>query len=169
MDFSDENNSKPIIKAQEIEEGLVEFIENLISQHRGARKPIAGMNKGFYYYFIRNKMRMLYQIGCGTEKLNFQQIWAKPRVFNRVLKTYSAKFRRYIKLSKKHILKLKNNPNRIVNEPTLAQKLSILDFIILTENLPEEQVLALLKGKSYKHEESKEIKTLDEIRKILNT
>ena len=145
MDF-DEKNEKPNVSALELEKAVYDLVKEYQSKYKGAKKP-GIINKGFYYFFLKNRHRIGYSLGSGTFNDSFDKIFNNKKKFTKVLKAWSAKFNRYLKGSIKIIEQ--DDPNHIIQEPTLINQLSICDFIVLTEGLDDWELIKLLRGEGY--------------------
>jgi hypothetical protein len=147
MNFDEEKKMTPE-RSQELEGALLILLQDLMSKKRGPKKT-GILNKGFYYFFLRNRHFLNYSLGSGTFTDSFYDIIKDKRKFSKVLKAWSAKFNRYIKGSKKVISDKKIPSPSPIEIPTLGNQLSVCDFVTLTEGLNDKEILEILRGKTH--------------------
>jgi hypothetical protein len=148
MDF-EESDKESEVSALHLETAILRLIKTYQETYRGAKRP-GIINKGFYYFFLRNRHRLGYSLGSGTFNENsFEVIFKNTSKFTNLLKAWSAKLNRYFKETEYVIKKLEEDPEYIIERPTLINQLSVADFVVLTEGLSDKELLEILRGKDH--------------------
>lgn len=145
MDFNDKKkkfNPAP----QKLEKALLNFMQTMLRENIGAKRKDS-LNKGFFYYYSRNRHMFHYSLSHAMKEDKFDDVVKKHPQLVKLIKSWSARFNRYMDGSQKAIDNMKKDSNHIISYPTLANQISITDFLILTEDLSDEEVMAILRPK----------------------
>ncbi|KPA15738.1 hypothetical protein MHK_004041 [Candidatus Magnetomorum sp. HK-1] len=133
-----------------IEDELYKLITQCQATYRGTRN--SEKNYGFYYYFFKIRRMLGYSLGCGTLDETFEFICSRKNRLKRISKAWSAKFTRYIKGSLEAKKSLKNDIT--ITNQTLANSLSLIDFIILVnladDLISDDDILSLIRNNKLK-------------------
>ncbi len=129
-----------------LELNLYNYVKNSIEQLMGSRgKSKTDANVGFYFYLIRGLHEFGYLPSWPSKKdfLEFKEkdTGSFESFLTRERKNNSARINRALSGS----LKRKDDFEKMTSYPTILSSLTILDFIILTEDISNEEVLNLLR------------------------
>jgi len=140
------NNNKQ--RSIEIEDQLLRLIEGLMSELGRYKKKMPGIKKGFLYYFIKSHIDLGYCLPGILKYSNFNDIMNKKGVYKRLMKTLSAKFSRMKKGSNDVIADDSSNEG-LVNYPTLASSLNVVELYIITKEYSILELIKLFRGDNY--------------------
>ncbi len=143
MDFN-EKKEKSVISAIYLESSLLEYLTELLKENVGAKKKDT-LNKGFFYYFCRNRYLFGHCLSNAMKKDTFEKASNNKESLIKLIKAWSAKFSRYSKGSVKAIQSIEKNDKHVICYPTLGNQLTLADFTVLTENLSDKELLALIR------------------------
>ncbi|MBN1499880.1 MAG: hypothetical protein JW982_06990 [Spirochaetes bacterium] len=143
MDLND-NKEQSLLSSKYLEKSLLEYVKELQRQNIGAKKKNF-LNKGFFYLFCRNRFITGYSLSNTMKKETFVKASKNRESRIKLIKAWSAKFSRYAKGSQKALQEIEKSENHIITYPTLGNQLAVADFIILTENLSDSELIALLR------------------------
>lgn len=145
MDLND-SKKKSQNSALKLERSLLKFLKKLQKHNIGAkRKDI--VNKGFFYFFCRNRFYLGYCLSNAMKKNHFDDVSKNRIKMVKLIKAWSAKFSRYCKGSSKAVEELEIDDSKVINYPTLANQLSVADLMVLTEGLSDQELIDLLRPK----------------------
>lgn len=145
MDFN-EKKKKFSPAPQKVEKSLLNFMKEMLKENIGAKRKDV-LNKGFFYYYTRNRSMFRYSLSHAMKDEEFSNVIADRKKLIKLIKSWSARFNRYMEGSIRAVDNFKKDSNHIISYPTLANQLSVSDLLILTEGMSDEEFINLLRPK----------------------
>lgn len=145
MDLKKEKIRIPKV-SKELERKLYDLVMSLKNDNIGSKNVKKSERfPGFYFYFLRALSSFHYSMGAASFEKHIEDIETNSNIYRKLLNSHSGRFQRLLDGSEEAISDL--SEGAVIDYPTLANSLSILELFIFLEKKSLWEILEIFRSK----------------------